>query len=231
MASPLAVRYTLLVTRTITSALSPAKARTSILTLIVALAALHVPGLAQAQGVAANKPVRTLIGDIALILRTDTPGTLRIGVAGASRSLSLSVRATDARRWADSASRLLAPARRPRARAARASSARDTSVRQRAVLEEPGVGAGTFVLLRIDSAATRRYMLFVDDATLQGIRQPLEADEAKLLIRIVKRSATPPRAAAPAKKKSVAKGSSGDPSGGKASGSKPSGSKPPGSKP
>lgn len=151
------------------------------------------PAALGAQGVSATKPVRTLIGDVALILRSDRPGTLRIGVAGSNRSLSLSVRSTDARRWADSAAKLVVPA--PRRRAKRgAPSPADTSVRRRAVLEEPGVGAGTFVLLRIDSAATRRFLLFVDDATLEGIRQPLEPEEATLLIRLIRSASAPPRA-------------------------------------
>ncbi len=145
------------------------------------------------------KPVRTLIGDVALILRTDRPGTLRIGVAGESRSLSLSVRATDARRWADSASKLLSPASAAASPGVRRARRPTPPLRQRAVLEEPGVGAGTFVLLRIDSASTRNFLLFVDDATLQGIRQPLEPDEAKLLVRLVRGAAAPPRAAQPQK--------------------------------
>ncbi len=160
----------------------------------LALIALAIaPAALGAQGVSATKPVRTLIGDVALILRSDRPGTLRIGVAGSNRSLSLSVRSTDARRWADSAAKLVVPA--PRRRAKRgAPSPADTSVRRRAVLEEPGVGAGTFVLLRIDSAATRRFLLFVDDATLEGIRQPLEPEEATLLIRLIRSASAPPRA-------------------------------------
>lgn len=150
-----------------------------------------------AQPTSATKPVRTLIGDMGLILRTDRPGTLRIGVAGANRSLSLSVRSTDARRWADSAAKLVVPLSKREKRAS--SSPRDTAVRRRAVLEEPGVGAGTFVLLRIDSAATRHFLLFVDDATLAGIRQPLEPEEATLLIRLIRRATAPARGAAPKK--------------------------------
>lgn len=177
-------------------------------------------GALGAQVVSASKPVRTLIGDVAIILRTDRPGTLRIGVAGANRSLTLSVRSTDARRWADSAAKLVAPAPKRRGKRATASTA-DTSVRRRAVLEEPGVGAGTFVLLRIDSAATRRFLLFVDDARLDGIRQPLEPEEAKLLIRLV-RGATPPVRGAPPKNGGAKSGRKGSVPTRRGSGAKPS---------
>ncbi len=160
-----------------------------------------------AQGVSERKPVRTLIGDLALMLRTDRPELLRIGVAGASRSLTMGVRTTDARRWADSATLLLAPSRRrPATRRARSA---DTVERRRAVLDEPGVGAGTFVFLRMDSAGTRSFMLFVDDAALDGIRQRLDPEEAKLLIGLVRRAATPLRARPAAPKKGVKKGGTG----------------------
>ncbi|MEP7383329.1 MAG: hypothetical protein ABI910_16690 [Gemmatimonadota bacterium] len=156
-----------------------------------------------AQGVTATTSVRTLLGDIALILRTDRPELLRIGVAGASRSLTMAVRTTDARRWADSATLLLAAPRR--LAAPRKARSADSVERRRAVLDEPGVGSGTFVFLRMDSAGTRSFMLFVDDAALDGIRQPLDPEEAKLLIGLVRRAATPARARPVAPKKGVKK--------------------------
>lgn len=134
------------------------------------------------------------MGDIALVMRLDGEGTLALGAAGARRTLSLSVRASDARRWADSAARLLVPP--PRPRRGRGTTPKDSvpSVqRARAILEEPGVGAGSFVLTRVDSAGTRSFLLFIDDAELDPLRQLLEPSEASTLVRLVRKAATPPK--------------------------------------
>ncbi|MBK6488873.1 MAG: hypothetical protein IPF98_18960 [Gemmatimonadetes bacterium] len=144
---------------------------------------------ANAQDAATPPAVRTLLGDVALILRAEGPQSLRIGVAGAARAMSLVVLTSDARRWADSATVLLAPQRPPSVRAKR--TARDGIERSRVILEEPGVGAGSFMLTRVDSAGTRRFLLFADDSALSGIRQTLALDEARLLVRLVRRAATP----------------------------------------
>lgn len=169
--------------------------------LCVAWGALVVPAAqsARAQEVAAPRAVRTLLGDVALILRAEGPASLRIGVAGAARSMTLLVLTRDARRWADSASVLLAPQRSPSVRATR--TARDGVQRSRVILEEPGVGAGSFMLTRVDSAGIRRFLLFADDSALSGIRQPLEIEEAKLLVRLVRRAATPSRPPRPPARK------------------------------
>jgi len=145
--------------------------------------------VAAAQAAPPPRPIRTLLGDVALILRAEGPRSLRIAVAGPSRTLSLLVLNSDARRWADSAAALLAPQRPPSAKAKR--TARDGVQRSRAILEEPGVGAGSFMLTRVDSAGVRRFLLFADDSALMGIRQPLAVEEARLLVRLVRRAATP----------------------------------------
>ncbi|MCC6927982.1 MAG: hypothetical protein IT359_03215 [Gemmatimonadaceae bacterium] len=154
-------------------------------------------------GATGGTPIRTLVGDVALVVRDQGDGTLAIGAAGAARSVLLRVRTSDARRWADSALRLLA-APIPRAgrralaragkRAAPTPEPNDTtaSVRARAVLEEPGVGAGTLDLTRLDSAGSRRWILFIDDAELSPLRSALERDEARALARLVRRASSPP---------------------------------------
>lgn len=137
----------------------------------------------------ARPPIRSFFGDVAIILRPASDGTIGIGVAGASRTLTLTVRATDARRWADSATRLLVP---PPRRSRRARVANDSVQRARVVLEEPGVGTGALVLSRIDSAGIRQFLLFADDAELKPVRQPLEAEEARTFVRQLRRAASPP---------------------------------------
>jgi hypothetical protein len=59
------------------------------------------------------------------------------------------------------------------------------------VLEEPGVGAGSLVLSRVDSAGTRTFLLFADDSELDPIRQALTLAEARTLVRLVQRAAAP----------------------------------------
>lgn len=70
--------------------------------------------------------------------------------------------------------------------------ANDRVQRARVVLEEPGLGTGSLVLSRVDSAGTRQFLLYADDAQLKAIRQPMELDEARTLVRQVRRAATPP---------------------------------------
>ena len=132
-------------------------------------------------------PIRSLFGEVAVILTSEERGTLAIGIAGPIRSLSLSIRTTDARRWADSASRLLAPPRAARRDAPDSHIVR----RSRAVLEEPGVGAGSLILARTDSGGAQRFSLFADDGELNPIRQALDRDEAMIFVRLVRRAATP----------------------------------------
>lgn len=183
------------------------------LAIAVVVASMVRPSPAAAQRVAA--PVRTLVGDVALILRPEVDGALAVGVAGPTRALTLTVRASDARRWADSAARLAVAL--PRAAASRARAAakaptggkggagtkgggtaaagavapNDSVRRARVVLEEPGVGAGSLVLSRADSAGTRTFLLFADDAELDPIRQELTLAEARTLVRLVQRAAAP----------------------------------------
>lgn len=136
----------------------------------------------------ARPPIRALFGDVAVILRPAADGTIGIGISGAERTLTLSVRVSDARRWADSATRLVVALPR---RADRTRRPNDSVQRARVVLEEPGVGTGSLVLSRIDSAGTRTFLLYADDAELAGIRQPMELAEARTFVRQVRRAATP----------------------------------------
>lgn len=137
----------------------------------------------------ARPPIRSFFGDVAIVLRPASDGTIGIGVAGAARTLTLTVRATDARRWTDSATKLLVP---PPRRARRARVPNDSVQRVRVVLEEPGVGTGALVLSRIDSAGVRQFLLFADDAELKPVRQPLETEEARTFVRQLRRAAMPP---------------------------------------
>ena len=159
-------------------------------------------GQEASSGAGGGAPIRTLLGDVALVVRDQGDGTLAIGAAGAARSVLLRVRTSDARRWADSVTRLLAAplpgarrrlATRPGKGKAPAGEPNDTTsaVRARALLEEPGVGAGTLAITRLDSAGSRRWLLFIDDAELSPLRATLERDETTTLARLMRRAATP----------------------------------------
>lgn len=152
-----------------------------------------------------------LVGDLAFELRSPLRGTLSMGLADGRRVVAIDVRSTDARRWADSALRLLArrPPRPRRVRKGRAaaSSGPDSApaaTRLRAILEEPGVGAGSMILTRTDSAGETRWSLYAADGELAEVRQVLEAEEARVLARVVRQgaiAAAPPALAKPKAKK------------------------------
>ena len=205
----------------------PLAARTLRATALVAATAisfggswLMIPRTLDAQVAASpgRAPARhALFGDLAIELRSSTPGELAIGAAGVQHALTLDVRASDARRWADSAARILALPRASRRRtAARGARAKGTSKgmpdasvptprRWRAVLEEPGMGQGSLVLVRVDSAGASRLLVYAADAELTELRQELEPDEARTFVAIVRRAAVaalPP----PPKRRGKAKG-------------------------
>ncbi|MDP1858054.1 MAG: hypothetical protein Q8K82_05260 [Gemmatimonadaceae bacterium] len=143
---------------------------------------------------------RTLFGETALELRSTGSGTLLIGAAGPTKTVTLDVRATDVRRWADSAARLVPVRRTAVARKRLATS--DSVVRARVVLEEPGVGAGSLILARADSAGARTWLLFASDAEFDGVRQPLESEEVATFIKLMRRAAlaAAPQSARPRKR-------------------------------
>ena len=165
------------------------------------LAVLTVLTLTSSRGLGAQESprvvVRTMFGEVALEIRVARAGIISVGAADARRAVTLDVRATDAGRWADSATRLLSlkePRRRTPGRDTAASA--PPVVSRRAALEEPGVGAGSFVLARTDSAGRAFFAFFAADADLTGVRQTLEPEEARTLVRLVRRAvaaASPPR--------------------------------------
>ncbi|MGQ0767438.1 MAG: hypothetical protein ACT4OZ_17445 [Gemmatimonadota bacterium] len=113
---------------------------------------------------------RTLLGETALEVRTGT-GLVRLAIGGASATIVLNLRASDARMFADSLSRALAVRRRVRRTAWNVN------------IEERGTASGSMsVSLRIagrDSTMT----LFAADETLASIRQVLTPGEALVLSR------------------------------------------------
>ena len=154
--------------------------------MLLVLGVALLPAAARAQATDEERVVwRALVGEAALELRAGG-GVVRLGAAGDSATVSVTLRATDTRRFATELQRRLASGR-----------ARDTAWTLR--VEEPGVSAGA---LSVSASArradrTREFALFVTDEALTSVRQVLTAPEAAMLARRLRAAAvaaTPPRA-------------------------------------
>jgi hypothetical protein len=162
--------------------------------LFAALSVLH-PVRAPAQ-VSAPVLVRQMYGDVAIELRRGEGTAIHLGAADATHSLDLLLLAADVRRWADSATRVLAA--HPKAKA--------PSARWETTLEEPGVRSGSIALSRTITPGDTVIALLIADTDFEQIRTTLDAAEAKAFVAAMKRAAAsvsasrpprPPRKARP----------------------------------
>ncbi|HEX6315033.1 MAG TPA: hypothetical protein VFZ73_09250 [Gemmatimonadaceae bacterium] len=161
------------------------------------------PGHAEAQS-AVRSVLRQLYGDLAFEVRTQGQGAMTFGVADSRTSLVFTLMATDLRRWADSATRMLS-ARPPR---------RGQTARWDASVAGPGVAAGSMSLSRTITPTDTTIILLVTDTAFRALRTPLRMDEARALTAAMKRAASAavpkrpaptPRATTPPKKPPAAK--------------------------
>jgi hypothetical protein len=161
------------------------------------------PARAEAQS-GVRSVLRQLYGDLAFEVRTRGQGAMTFGVADSRTSLVFTVMATDLRRWADSATRMLA-ARPPR---------RGQTATWDASVAGPGVAAGSMSLSRTISPTDTSIILLVTDTAFRALRTPLRMDEARALAAAMKRAANAslptrpapiPKAATPPKKPPTAK--------------------------
>ncbi|MGQ0649408.1 MAG: hypothetical protein ACT4P7_17785 [Gemmatimonadaceae bacterium] len=120
---------------------------------------------------------RTLIGETAFEVRAIS-GSVYLGAASDEATVSVTFRATDARRFADSLTRRLSPRR-----------SRETTWTLR--LEEPGVSAGALSISPAERQPdkTRQYLLFVADDVVTAVRQTLNARETAMLARKLREAA------------------------------------------
>jgi len=123
--------------------------------------------------------LRQLYGDLAFEVRTKGLGSVTVGVADARTSLVFTLLSIDLRRWSDSASRVLA-ARPPR---------RGRIVKWEAVVDGPGVTAGSMSLARTIAPGDTTIILLVTDTAFQGMRTALSMEEARALAAAMKRAA------------------------------------------
>ena len=143
-----------------------------------------VPLTAGAQGESERVIWRSLIGATAFDVRARVPGTVRVGLADDGGPMTLEFRATDTRRLADSAVRLMGNRRRRRAWTVR--------------MEEPGARAGVVSLsFRPDGDSLRPYLFFASDDAVRQVRESLTAAEARMVaqrLRVAAATASPPAA-------------------------------------
>ena len=145
---------------------------------LIVLCLTTLPVAAIAQGASERVIWRSLLGSTAIDLRAQIPGIVRIGLADDAGPMTLEFRASDARRLADSAAKLLAVRRRrPRA----------WSVR----MEESGEGTGLVSLsFTPDRDPERPYLFFASDDAVRQVREPLTAAEARLIVQRLRTAAT-----------------------------------------
>ena len=122
--------------------------------------------------------LRQLYGDLAFEVRTKGQGSVTVGVADAKTSIVITLLALDLRRWSDSASRVLAA--RPR---------RGRIVKWEAVVDGPGVVAGSMSLARTITPGDTSIILLVTDTAFHGVRTALSMEEARALTVAMKRAA------------------------------------------
>ena len=139
--------------------------------------------------------LRQLYGDLAFEVRTRGQGAMTLGVADSRSTVVINLMATDVRRWADSATRILAA--RPR---------RGQTVKWEAVVAGPGVVAGSMALARTISPGDTTIVLLVTDTAFRAVRSPLSLEEARALAAAMKRAANAslPTRAAPLPKTTTA---------------------------
>jgi hypothetical protein len=124
--------------------------------------------------------LRQLHGDLAFVVRRGESQSLLLGVGDSNRSIAVSVLARDLRRWADSATRILA-ARAPR---------RGQSVTWNAAVTGPGVVAGSMALTRTVAPGDTSIALMVTDTGFVAVRTTLTLVEARALVGAMRRAAT-----------------------------------------
>lgn len=151
---------------------------TALAMLMALVASASGPSLAAAQ-TGGRSFLRQIYGDLAVEVRSAPANSLRIGVANGQRSLTITVLARDLRRWADSATRVLS---------ARAATRRDTT-RFQAMVEGPGVSAGSMTLARTISSTDTVVSFFLADAEFQTARTVISPEEAKVLVGAMRRAA------------------------------------------
>ena len=150
----------------------------------LAAAVLACPAAAVSQLPTGERLVwRGLLGEAGVEIRSAS-GVVLVGMAGDSASVSVTLRASDVRRFADSLARRLARTR-----------TRDSSWSLR--LDEPGVSAGTLSLspAGLGRDKRRQYRLFVADDVITHVQQVLDVNDVRLFARKLREAAGPaPRA-------------------------------------
>lgn len=131
--------------------------------------------------------LRQLYGNVAVEVRQAPNQAVYLGAADGHQTVALTLLARDLRRWADSATRVLAR-RVPRV----------TRVAEwRATVEGPGLEAGAMTLTRKVDGKDTMISVFIANSQFEGVRLPLTSAEARAFIGAMRRAAAtvlaPPR--------------------------------------
>jgi hypothetical protein len=134
--------------------------------------------------------VRTMLGDAAIIMSARTDGKVEIAAAGEKNTVQVTVPGSEARQWADSTTKVLRSGLRGQLGAL---------VSYRTELEEPGVtGTGVIFTRRIEKGESN-YSIYFADEKFSGFTATITADEARIFVNAVRKTADAARRlAAPA---------------------------------
>lgn len=179
---------------------------------VIVLLAVLIPGGAAPAQPAGTTLVRQLYADVAIEVRRAAEGAVLVAAADGATSVAVTFLARDLRRWADSAAKVLVAKTRTR---------RD-SARWRAMVEGPGVEAGSLSLSRAIAPPDTTISLLLADAQFQTVRFSLGAQEARAFVTAMRKAADAVIPAAPRRR-----GATPPPAGQ----TKPPATKPPATKP
>ena len=138
---------------------------------------------------------RTMLGDAALVFNARSDGRIEVGVAGENRTLDLRFPWGPAATWADSAAKVMRGRPRPR---------RGDTLTWRAELEQLERG-GSMSLNRRASGNQSTYSIFFADSAFGGFSVPVTANEATILVNIMRRAVSTARELSAPPKDSTAK--------------------------
>jgi hypothetical protein len=156
-------------------------------------ATLVMPTTGAAQG--GRTISRTLLGDVAVAIRAYSDARVEVGASDSVRTVTLSFRATDVRRWTDSTSRFLRRDRTPtqlRRETARRTREGDSAAvvdRRRSIIEEPGVRGGGLTMTRVVDTTAVAFSLYFAAGTFESVRAPIDTSEARIFLTAMRRAA------------------------------------------
>jgi hypothetical protein len=138
---------------------------------------------------------RTLLGEVAVAIRAHSDARVEVGASDSVKTVTLSFRATDVRRWADSSLKYLrrdrtpTQLRRDALRRARAGDSAEVVEQRRSLIEEPGVSGGGLTMTRVIDTSRVAFSLYFASGSFDAVRAPLDTAEARIFLSAMRRAA------------------------------------------